>query len=160
MFAFTSYLKKHNYSNQIFRQTGYVHSYICCVDFIWFRVKIFHVCFLIFHDKPSLYLSNISCCQNKHCKFDWLTTSLFISFLAFNFLLIDHSIWLNKNATYYTYIYISEKYFCSICMLVENQNNSQLEECNYGFLHLIDAKCLFASTIWYWHGWYNLCEYG
>ena len=95
MFAFTSYLKKHNYSNQIFRQTGYVHSYICCVDFIWFRVKIFHVCFLIFHDKPSLYLSNISCCQNKHCKFDWLTTSLFISFLAFDFLLIDHSIWSN-----------------------------------------------------------------
>ena len=40
------------------------------------------------------------------------------------------------------------------------QNNSQLEECNYGFLHLIDAKCLFASTIWYSHGWYNLCEYG
>ena len=95
MFAFTSYLKKHNYSNQIFRQTGYVHSYICCVDFIWFRVKIFHVCFLIFHDKPSLYLSNISCCQNTHCKFDWLTTSLFISFLAFDFLLIDHSIWSN-----------------------------------------------------------------
>ena len=121
MFAFTSYLKKHNYSNQIFRQTGYVHSYICCVDFIWFRVKIFHVCFLIFHDKPSLYLSNISCCQNTHCKFDWLTTSLFISFLAFDFLLIDHSIWLNKNATYNyntdIYIYLKNTFAVYVCWL-------------------------------------------